>query len=179
MLSLLFRTDPSPRARLELSRLGHRLGGALVLCALSACQPSPRPDDAFSASVLNRQRCNDGLVIEQVAAGKGPPARYGDHAQVHYIARVKGGAELSRSHDRKAPHVLVGRKGSLVEGLHRGLVGMKVGELRKIVVPKDLGYRGRKVPGVPPEAVLEFWVEMFSLSVSEPVVKAPEELCPS
>lgn len=179
MLFPLSRIDLGPRPCPKLRRRGKGLFGPLLLGALTACHATPRPDSAFSAPVAHRQRCNDGLEIEQVALGKGPSARYGDYAQVHYIARIQGGAELSRSHDRKAPHVLVGRKGSLVEGLHRGLMGMKAGELRRIVVPKDLGYRGRKVPGVPPDAVLEFWVEMFSLSVTEPAAPAPKELCPS
>lgn len=146
---------------------------------LSACQPKPKPDAAFAGASLKSTRCDDGLVVHTVQAGKGVGAAYGDSAQIHYIARIKGGAELSRSHDRNASYVPVGRKASLVAGMHRGLLGMKVGELRRIEVPKDLGYRGAKVPGVPPEAVLEFWVEMFALSPASSKVEAPEGICPT
>lgn len=117
--------------------------------------------------------------METVREGQGPAASYADQVKVHYIARVLGGKELSRSHGRSAGYVVAGRKGELVRGLHRGLMGMKVGELRKIQVPKDLGYRGQKVPGLPPDAVLEFWVEMFALSPASTPQAAPTEMCPS
>lgn len=148
---------------------------ALFFCA---CSSKPAPDTAFSGPVQSSQRCEDGLVVKTIRAGKGPAAGYGDQAKVHYIARVLGGQELSRSHDRSPSYVVVGRKGELVRGLHRGLMGMRVGELRKIEVPKDLGYRGQKVPGMAPDAVLEFWVEMFDLSPASIPQEAPAEICP-
>lgn len=86
---------------------------------------------------------------------------------------------MARSHDRKPMYVPVGRKGALVEGLHRALVGMKVGELRRIEVPKDLGFRGRKIPGVPPEARLEMWIELFEISKGPGGPDAARGVCPS
>lgn len=145
----------------------------------SGCSDKPAPDAAFAAPVQRTLRCEDGLVVKTIRDGKGPAAGYADQVKVHYIARVLGGQELSRSHDRSASYVVVGRKGELVRGLHRGLMGMRVGELRKIEVPKDLGYRGQKVPGMPPDAVLEFWVEMFELSPASTPQTAPSEICPS
>lgn len=162
--------------------VGHAPRGAAVLVsvlALGGCQPKAKGDQAFSGAALQTQHCEDGLIVETVLEGKGKPAAYGDQAQVHYIARIHKGKELSRSHDRNAAYVPVGRKGVLVEGLHRGLVGMRVGELRRIVVPKDLGYRGRKVPGVPPEATLEFLVELFAISPGPEGTEQPKEQCPS
>lgn len=151
----------------------------LAALLLVACSEKPAPDAAFSGPVQRTLRCEDGLVVKTLRAGKGPAAGYGDQAKVHYVARVLGGAELNRSHDRSANYVVVGRKGELVRGLHRGLMGMKVGELRKLEVPKDLGYRGQKVPGLPPEAVLEFWVEMFALSPASTPQSAPSGICPA
>lgn len=155
------------------------LFAGLLALSMLACSDKPAPDAAFSQAVERTVRCDDGLVVKTVRAGKGAPARYADQVKVHYIARVQGGQELSRSHDRSPSYVVVGRKGELVRGLHRGLMGMRVGELRKIEVPKDLGYRGQYVPGVPPEAVLEFWVEMFALSPASTPQEAPAEICPS
>lgn len=149
-----------------------------VYVSLCACQPTPAPDAAFAAPAISTQTCDDKLQIEVLVAGQGPRAKYGDLAKVHYVAQVQGGAELARSHKRRAPYLLVGRKGELVEGLHRGLVGMQAGELRRILVPEPLGYRGRKVPGVPEGAVLEFWVQMFDFSPGTPVTP-PASLCPS
>lgn len=154
------------------------LAGLLVL-GLASCSAKPAPDAAFSGPAQRKVHCEDGLVVKTIRTGSGPAAGYGDQAKVHYVARVLGGRELSRSHDRSANYVVVGRKGELVRGLHRGLMGMQVGELRKIEVPKDLGYRGKNVPGVPPEAVLEFWVEMFALSPASTPQSAPAEICPA
>lgn len=160
------------------SRISSLLAG-LASLMLVACSEKPAPDRAFAGAAQRTVRCEDGLVVKTIREGQGAAASYADQVKVHYIARVLGGQELSRSHDRSPSYVVVGRKGELVRGLHRGLMGMRVGELRKIEVPKDLGYRGQKVPGLPPEAVLEFWVEMFALSPASTPQAAPAEICPS
>ena len=45
-----------------------------------------------------------------------------------------------------------------------GLVGMKLGEVRKIVIPADLAYGNQPPPGIPSDAVLVFQVTLISIS---------------
>jgi len=52
----------------------------------------------------------------------------------------------------------------VVAGLSRGVIGMRVGGVRRLRVSPHLGYRNRSVQEVPPNAVLTFEVELLSVS---------------
>ena len=139
----------------------------MALAVLMACAPKAKGENAYRAPALRSFEYDTGLVIETIVTGEGTAAKKGDSAKIHYIASILDGGELSTSHDGNPKYVIVGRDGEYVEGLHLGLEGMQVGELRRIVVPPSLGYRGRADPNVPPDAKLEFLVELFAIEKSE------------
>lgn len=148
-----------------------------VLLALSllgglACAKQPAPRAAYEGEPLRakiNEACGLGLVtdagepcvqIDVFAAGEGPPAAKGEWLKIHYIVLLPDGTELDSSHDRKPLPVRLGDSAELIEGMHIGLDGMRLGERRRFVVPPKLGYRGRKMAGVPPDADLTFLVEL-------------------
>ena len=51
----------------------------------------------------------------------------------------------------------------LIDGMREGALGMKVGEVRKIVVPSRLGYGSEGAPGIPPNSVLVFEIGLVSI----------------
>lgn len=51
----------------------------------------------------------------------------------------------------------------VIAGLSRGVVGMRVGGVRRLRVSPHLGYRDQSVPGIPPNAVLLFEVELLAV----------------
>ncbi|MFO7565293.1 MAG: FKBP-type peptidyl-prolyl cis-trans isomerase [Enhygromyxa sp.] len=144
----------------------------LLGLVLLGCQAKPADRAAFSGAPL-RAAINAGCTAELVdeagkacvqidvfAEGEGEPVARGEWAYVHYLVEVDGD-ELDSSHDGKPLMIKVGESNDVIEGLHRGVEGMRVGERRKVVVPPRLGYRGKKVPGVPPEADLVFLIELM------------------
>lgn len=60
--------------------------------------------------------------------------------------------------------------GSVIEGFDRGASGMKVGGIRRIVIPPSLGYGAARNNSIPPSATLVFEVEL--LEVTDPVTTA-------
>ncbi len=53
--------------------------------------------------------------------------------------------------------------GNVIQGWHRGILGMRVGERAQIVIPPALGYGAQGAPpDIPPNAVLVFNVELLS-----------------
>jgi peptidylprolyl isomerase len=73
-----------------------------------------------------------------------------------------------RSHDDEGQplHLHLGRR-EVIAGLERGLLGMRVGGRRRLVISPHLAYGERGVPGiVPPNAVLIFDVELLDVQAS-------------
>jgi hypothetical protein len=152
-------------------------GWAAVLIGLAAlaCADEPAPRTSYEGAPLRAgivEGCGPELVddeghacvqIDVFAEGEGPPAARGDWLKVHYVVLLANGTELDSSHDGKPLSVKLGDSGDVIEGMHLGLDGMRVGERRRFVVPPKLGYRGRKMAGVPPDADLIFLVELVSV----------------
>ncbi len=153
-------------------RFGPR-GQWLVPVALAlACQQKPVAREGYSGEPLRpaiNTVCSPELVdeagracvqIDVFAEGEGPAAARGEWVDVHYIVEVEQ-RPLDSSHDSKPMSFKLGESSDVIEGMHLGVEGMRVGERRRFVVPPKLGYRGRKMPGIPPEANLVFFVELM------------------
>lgn len=105
-----------------------------------------------------------GLVIEDLEVGNGTEAVAGKLVQVHYTGWLTDGTKFDSSKDRNDPFVfpLGGRR--VIAGWDEGVQGMKVGGVRKLTIPPELGYGARGAGGViPPNATLVFEVELLAI----------------
>ncbi|MEE9383258.1 MAG: FKBP-type peptidyl-prolyl cis-trans isomerase [Nannocystaceae bacterium] len=105
-----------------------------------------------------------GITVHVVAEGHGPRASEGDAARLHYMLTLGSPQVIESSHHGDPRVILIGHDPGYIEGLHLGLVGMRSGELRKIVIPPALGYRNRAMAKIPPRTDLHFLVELTQLS---------------
>ncbi|KAE8751090.1 hypothetical protein FOCC_FOCC002175 [Frankliniella occidentalis] len=91
-------------------------------------------------------------------------ARNGDGLQVHYAGRLVDGTEFDSSYERKQPLSLTLGAGQVIKGWEQGLLGMCVGEKRKLVIPSHLGYGSNGAPPkIPGDATLIFEVELVAI----------------
>lgn len=152
----------------------------LLLLSLSlalGCQQKPAGRDAYAGEPVRaaiNASCNEALIdeidaaerpcvqIDVLAEGEGSPAARGEWIFVHYLVDVDG-HEIDSSHDGKPLSFKLGESSNVIEGLHRGVEGMRVGERRRVIVPPQLGYRGQKLAGIPPEANLVFLIELMGV----------------
>ena len=106
-----------------------------------------------------------GLQIVDVKEGTGATAAKGDTVDVHYTGWLKDGKKFDSSRDRGQPFSFKLGAGRVIKGWDEGVAGMKVGGKRKLMIPAKLGY-GAKGAGedIPPDADLEFEVEMLKIS---------------
>lgn len=89
------------------------------------------------------------LEIVDLEEGTGPEATAGRSVAVHYVGvAYSSGEEFDASYDRGQPLVFPLGAGRVIPGWDQGLVGMKVGGRRRLVIPSHLAYGQRGAGGV-------------------------------
>lgn len=127
----------------------------------AACGESPTSPSHFAAFVQTDLR--EGSGAEAVASSE---------VTVHYTlwlystsAAGNKGPQVESSVGQE-PFSFVLGAGNVIQGWERGVVGMRVGGLRRLVVPPSLGYGDTRNDSIPPNATLLFEIEL--LDVEEP-----------
>ena len=105
------------------------------------------------------------LEIEDQVVGEGEEALAGQTVEVHYTGWLVDGTKFDSSHDRNQTFSFKLGAGQVIPGWDQGVAGMKVGGIRKLTIPPNLGYGERGAGGViPPNATLIFKVELMSVA---------------
>ncbi len=106
------------------------------------------------------------VQIETLVEGKGEGAKDGDTLSVHYTGTLTDGTKFDSSIDRGEPFSVTLGAGQVIKGWEEGLMGMKVGEKRRLTIPPSLGYGPTGMPGSPigPNATLIFEVELLKIN---------------
>jgi FKBP-type peptidyl-prolyl cis-trans isomerase len=112
----------------------------------------------------NSSTIESKLIIEDLRIGDGAELKPKDTATFHYTGTLEDGKKFDSSKDRGEPFTTQIGIGQVIKGWDEGIPGMKVGGVRKITIPSELGYGDRGVPGViPGKATLVFEVELLSI----------------
>ncbi|KAK0754723.1 hypothetical protein B0T18DRAFT_43634 [Schizothecium vesticola] len=106
----------------------------------------------------------DGLQIEVTQEGSGPETQRGNTISVHYRGTLTDGTKFDASYDRGQPLDFTVGEGQVIKGWDEGLLGMKVGEKRKLTIAPNLAYGNRAVGGViPANSTLIFETELVKI----------------
>lgn len=134
-----------------------------------AAAVTPANPGLVVAPPVERVKTASGLQYEDVRVGTGPEARAGNRVTVHYTGWLKSrdgstGRKFDSSRDHDEPFQFQLGGGQVIEGWDEGVQGMRVGGMRKLIVPSRLGY-GAKGAGdsIPPNATLLFDVELLGI----------------
>jgi peptidylprolyl isomerase len=106
------------------------------------------------------------LETKDLIAGSGAEAKAGDEISVQYSgANFKTGEEFDSSWSRNAePFTFTLGAGEVIAGWDQGIVGMKVGGRRELIIPPELGYGPEGSPPViPPNETLVFVVDLLKV----------------
>jgi len=130
-----------------------------------------KPQEQFvqeQPALDNLQNINSQITtmqIETLNEGIGEGAKVGDNIAVHYTGTLENGTKFDSSLDRNEVFEYTLGQNRVIQGWEKGLLGMKVGEKRKLVIPPELAYGPNGVPPViPPNATLNFEIEMMSIN---------------
>jgi FKBP-type peptidyl-prolyl cis-trans isomerase FkpA len=105
------------------------------------------------------------LVVEDLRVGAGAEAKSGDTVRIHYVGTLlQDGTEFDSSRKSGKPFEFRLGAGTVIKGFDRGVMGMKVGGLRRVTIPPELGYGRRGAPPlIPPRATLVFEIELLEV----------------
>jgi FKBP-type peptidyl-prolyl cis-trans isomerase len=103
------------------------------------------------------------LVIEETAPGTGAVAENGKVVSVNYTGTFTNGEVFDSSIPRGEPIEFVLGAGQVIKGWDEGILGMKVGEKRRLTIPSDKAYGPDGFGPIPGEATLIFDVELVGV----------------
>jgi peptidylprolyl isomerase len=119
------------------------------------------------------------LQVNDLKVGKGDAAEKGDTVLVHYTGWLyENGARTKQFDTSRVPkrppfEVKIGET-EVIRGWTRGLVGIKFGGVRQLIIPPELAYGGAgRPPTIPPSSTLEFEIEVVGFFKGQPTDAPP------
>jgi len=103
------------------------------------------------------------IVIDDIKPGTGAEVKEGDTVVVHYIGTLQDGFEFDNSNKRGDPFEFTVGGGRVIAGWEEGLIGMKVGGQRVLVIPPEKAYGSRAVGSIPANSTLVFAIELLEV----------------
>jgi peptidylprolyl isomerase len=106
------------------------------------------------------------LVKKDLIVGEGPVAKTGDFVSVQYVGvDYKTGKQFDASWDRGQPFPFQLGAGQVIPGWDKGIVGMRVGGRRELIIPPGLAYGAQgQPPTIKPNSTLVFVVDLLSVN---------------
>ncbi len=153
--------------------------GCVLVYAKSVYKPTPGASDTQSLFNFDGQKINQQvqqatptmsqpqitkLEITDEREGTGSAVKAGDTVEVNYLGTLLNGTKFDSSYDRNETFDFTVGGGQVIQGWDEGLVGMKVGGKRILVIPSDMAYGPRGAGGIiGPNTPLKFEIELVSI----------------
>jgi FKBP-type peptidyl-prolyl cis-trans isomerase FkpA len=154
----------------------------LLILALGACDSATDIDERWSdpatieyAASLNVDLSKMNVSLIKLGSGtyplywmdktigEGDSAKVGESVRVHYTAWLPDGTEFETTRG-KEPIVFLLGVGLVMPGFDAGVIGMRIGGVRRLVIPPELafGRRGKPQDGIPPASTVIVEVERLT-----------------
>lgn len=125
------------------------------------------PEEKIAVPKKKRiRRFSNGYIIENLHFGPetGDVTAPGKKVTIKYVGKLEGGKVFDETRGDKTFTFKYGA-GEVIKGLDKGLDDMRIGDKRRLTVPAKMAYGSQGVePTVPPNAQLEFEVELVNIT---------------
>ncbi len=165
------------------------IGGAVILVIvlgiLAVFQNTKSPDigGGFGFMDLNKSantspQASPSPAITQLQGqdlkvGTGSAVMAGDVITVHYVGMFLDGKKFDSSYDRNQPFTVQVGANQVIPGFEQGVVGMKVGGKRRLIIPSSLAYGEKGQGPIGPNTPIAFDIELIAIKPKEEM-PAPE-----
>jgi len=105
-----------------------------------------------------------GVKTITLKAGNGEEAVTGTKVTVNYTGWLTNGTKFDSSLDRNRPLEFTLGRNEVIEGWEKGVLGMKVGEIRRLEIPSEMAYKDQDLGIIPPNSDLIFEVELLKVT---------------
>ena len=102
----------------------------------------------------------DTIFAKDIVLGSGEAIEKGDEIQIHYIATLQNGQEFDNTHKKGSVLAFTVGDKNVIAGLNEGVVGMKVGGQRIIIIPSEKAYGREGYGPIPGNATVVYAVEV-------------------
>ena len=137
---------PSFRLKYVPAFLGVAFVAAGVACIDEPTAPKCTPTTLSQSAVIgDTVVLNTGLRYIETKGGAGEASEWCDPVTVHYTAYLANGTRLESSRDVDVPLAFTPGLGDLIDGFEQGVVGMRSGGTRRVIIPPALGYGDQPV----------------------------------
>ena len=136
---------------------------AVAIPACSQKEPKPATDTRQNLSDNGKTvTTSSGLMYNDLVVGAGPSPVAGKEVKVNYTGWLENGKKFDSSRDHGQPFVFTIGAGQVIPGWDEGVMSMKTGGKRRLIIPPRLGYGSAGAGGViPPDATLIFEIELL------------------
>lgn len=150
----------------------HRLPIVVFLLVAASCSAAAEPGGlapesisfapAMQVDLAAMERTSTGVYYRDLVVGEGPQVRRGHRVAVHYAGFLPDGTQVDAVAAPAPPVEFELGAGTVIRGWESGMVGMRAGGQRQLVVPAAQAYGSRQVGRVPPDATLVFVIKLVS-----------------
>jgi len=138
---------------------------SIPACSQKEAKTVPEKGSAAQSTGSGAVTTASGLSYTDLVKGSGAAPTSGKNVTVHYTGWLEDGKKFDSSVDRGQPFVFRIGAGEVIPGWDEGVMTMRVGGKRKLVIPAQLGYGAAGAAGViPPNATLIFEVELLDVA---------------
>ncbi len=142
--------------------------GATLLLNKPVAAPTTdaeKPGTIDTTAAPNNVKQGDVMELQKtdITTGTGKEAVSGTTVTVNYTGTLTNGTKFDSSLDRNQPFTFQLGAGQVIKGWDEGVVGMKVGGKRKLVIPPEMGYGNQATGSIPANSTLVFEVDLLDV----------------
>jgi FKBP-type peptidyl-prolyl cis-trans isomerase FkpA len=142
------------------------LAVAVLVCAAACNSESTSPSGSTTTLGPSVNTAITQLIVVDLTLGTGTLANVGNRITVGYSGFLYDGSApdtKGRQFDSSSAFTFTLGSGQVIKGWDQGVIGMRVGGQRRLVIPPSLGYGNQAVGSIPANSTLVFEIRLISV----------------